>query len=407
MLTLLAAKLRPASKRSHLLILRKFPMTIAVLLFLITLFVAYANGANDNFKGVATLYGANIVDYKKAILIATIATFAGCLASVFLAEGLVKAFSGKGLVPDAIAASPIFLLSVATGAGITVILATFLGFPISTTHGLTGALAGAGYVAAGDQLNLGVLGTAFFLPLLLGPVVSVLLTMPLYKLAHVLTERSSITKESCVCVAPGQFVPAATYTANGAACAAACDCAAPALPSVRISTGTAPQCMDKYNGTVVGITAQKLIDSLHYASAAAVSFARGLNDTPKIAGLLLVLKAVNIQVSMLAVAIAMAIGGLLNARKVAETMSKKISKMNDGQALTANLVTAFLVIFASRLGMPVSTTHVSVGAISGIGIVNGSAGKGVIGSILLSWLLTLPVAAAIAALAFTAYSHTL
>jgi inorganic phosphate transporter, PiT family len=125
----------------------------------------------------------------------------------------------------------------------------------------------------------------------------------------------------------------------------------------------------------------------------------------------------------------MAIGGLANARKVAETMSKKISRMNDGQALTANLATAFLVVFASivrmteitglarssvpvirfsstvnprkqwlpsrtsRLGMQVSTTHVSVGAISGIGIVNGSADKSVIGVILLSWILTLPIAA--------------
>jgi inorganic phosphate transporter, PiT family len=81
-------------------------------------------------------------------------------------------------------------------------------------------------------------------------------------------------------------------------------------------------------------------------------------------------------------------------------MSKKISKMNDGQALTANMVTAFMVIVASRIGVPVSTTHVSVGAISGIGIVNGSADKGVIGSILLSWVLTLPIAAVVAAMVY-------
>jgi inorganic phosphate transporter, PiT family len=78
-------------------------------------------------------------------------------------------------------------------------------------------------------------------------------------------------------------------------------------------------------------------------------------------------------------------------------MSKKISKMNDGQALTANLVTAFLVIFASRFGMPVSTTHVSVGSITGIGIVNGSGARSIIFSILMSWLLTLPMAAIIGA----------
>jgi inorganic phosphate transporter, PiT family len=70
--------------------------------------------------------------------------------------------------------------------------------------------------------------------------------------------------------------------------------------------------------------------------------------------------------------------------------------LNDGQALTANWVTGFMAIIASRIGVPVSTTHVSVGAITGIGIVNGSANEGVIGGILLSWVLTLPIAIALA-----------
>jgi len=100
---------------------------------------------------------------------------------------------------------------------------------------------------------------------------------------------------------------------------------------------------------------------------------------------------------MIAIALAMALGGLVQARRVAHTMSKKISGMNDGQALTANLVTAGLVIFASKFGMPVSTTHVSVGSITGIGIINKSANKSVVGTILASWFLTLPIAAAIAA----------
>jgi PiT family inorganic phosphate transporter len=373
---------------------------MAVFLVLITLFVAYANGANDNFKGVATLYGANVADYRTAITVATIATFAGCIASVFLAAGLIQAFSGKGLVPDALVSSPIFLLAVATGAGATVILATVLGFPISTTHGLVGALVGAGFVAAGSELDLGVLGSVFFLPLLLSPVIAILLTMPLYKLAHVVSARLGITKESCVCIAPGRFVPVAQFTGTNASC-----CAGAEQPSITV--GTAPACMDKYNGTALGITAQKLIDSVHYVSAASVSFARGLNDTPKIVGLLLVLKAINTESAALAVAVAMAIGGWLNARKVAETMSKKISKMNDGQALVANLVTALLVISASRFGLPVSTTHVSVGAITGIGIVNRSVDRAVVGSILLSWVLTLPIAAAIAACAYWGFARLL
>src|SRR5262249_30716121 len=93
----------------------------------------------------------------------------------------------------------------------------------------------------------------------------------------------------------------------------------------------------------------------------------------------------------------MAIGGLVNARKIAETMSKKITAMNPGQGFTANLVTAVLVTSASRLGLPVSTTHVSCGSLFGIGVVNRKAQVKTILGILLAWVTTLPVAAALAA----------
>jgi PiT family inorganic phosphate transporter len=149
---------------------------------------------------------------------------------------------------------------------------------------------------------------------------------------------------------------------------------------------------------------QQLVDGVHYLSACVVSFARGLNDTPKIVGLLLLVDALHIELGMLAIATAMALGGLLNARRVAITMSRKIARMNDGQALTANLVTGLLVILASRYGLPVSTTHVSVGAISGIGLANGSAARGVIGGIAASWVLTLPIATVLAALSYSLLS---
>ncbi|HEX6770307.1 MAG TPA: inorganic phosphate transporter, partial [Candidatus Binatia bacterium] len=64
-----------------------------------TLFVAYANGANDNFKGVATLFGSGTADYRKSLAWATITTFAGSLAAFFLTTNLVSVFQGTGLVP--------------------------------------------------------------------------------------------------------------------------------------------------------------------------------------------------------------------------------------------------------------------------------------------------------------------
>jgi inorganic phosphate transporter, PiT family len=91
------------------------------------------------------------------------------------------------------------------------------------------------------------------------------------------------------------------------------------------------------------------------------------------------------------------LGGILNARKVAETMSHKITPLNHGQGFCANLVTGLLVIFASKFGLPVSTTHVSVGSITGLGMVSGGANYRVITQILLAWVGTLPCAAALSA----------
>ncbi len=373
-------------------------MLVSVLLFLTTLFVAYANGANDNFKGVATLFGSNTATYRSAITLATIATLAGSICSLYFAGALVHAFSGKGLVPDAVAASSYFLLSVAAGAGATVFLATLLGLPVSTTHALTGALAGAGLAAVGPQLNLAHLGSGFFAPLLLSPVLAILLTVPFYRTLRNLSGRLGIRRESCVCVGAQQFIPVRQLRYNTAL--QQYTMAAPASADIAVTVGTQKDCIERYQGKLLGISGQALVNGLHYLSAGTVSFARGFNDTPKIVGLLLVVQALHIQFGVLAIAAAMAAGGLLSAGKVAITMSRKIARMNDGQALTANLVTGLLVILASRFGLPVSTTHVAVGAISGIGLVNGSADKNVLGSILISWLLTLPVAAVFGALLY-------
>jgi PiT family inorganic phosphate transporter len=278
-------------------------------------------------------------------------------------------------------------------------LATMIGLPISTTHSLIGGLAGAGFTAAGNDVNLNQLGVVFLLPLLLSPLIAVLLTMPSYKIAHAVTSSLGIVKESCICVGPSQFVPVRQLSSDAAACALA---HAPA--GVSLTLAAKNECVARYNGHFLGVSAQRMVDSAHYLSAGAVSFARGLNDTPKIVGLLLVVEALDIRHGMLAIALAMAIGGLVQARRVGQTMSKKVSAMNDGQALMANLVTATLIIFASKWGMPVSTTHVSVGSITGVGLVNGSANKSVVGTILLSWLLTLPIAAVIAATSYILFN---
>lgn len=117
-----------------------------------------------------------------------------------LAQSLLKRFSGKGLVPDALTTQPEFLLAVALGAGATVILATVHGFPISTTHGLTGALVGAGIVQGAGSLNFAALGKNFVMPFLLSPLVAIAVGAGLYSLLRALRLFFGINKEMCVCI---------------------------------------------------------------------------------------------------------------------------------------------------------------------------------------------------------------
>ena len=174
-------------------------MLIALLL-VATLFLAYFNGANDNFKGVATLYGSGTLSYKKAIIIATIATFIGSICAIFLAQGMVKSFSGKGLVPSDIAGSLDFLVAVGFGAGTTVLLATRLGFPISTTHSLVGALVGAGLMAIGLDVNFAQMSNTFVIPLLVSPFIVFALGAIVYWLFTTLRKKFGLSKETCVCI---------------------------------------------------------------------------------------------------------------------------------------------------------------------------------------------------------------
>jgi len=148
----------------------------------------------------------------------------------------------------------------------------------------------------------------------------------------------------------------------------------------------------------------RTLDTLHFLSGGAASFARGLNDTPKMAALLMVAQAFDIRWGFLAVAVTMAVGGLLDARNVAETLAKKITGMNPGEGFAANVATALLVNAATFYSLPVSTTHVSVGSLVGIGIVTRKAHWKSVGQIALCWLVTLPCGAAMAALAVWIFS---
>ena len=217
-------------------------MFILILLFLATCFLAYSNGANDNFKGVASLFGSKTCGYKTALTWATLTTFAGSMGAIFLAQSLLKQFSGKGLVPDSIVGSEYFLLAVAVGAGLTVILATWTGWPVSTTHALTGAIVGSGLVAAGAGVNVAVLGKGFFLPLLLSPLVAVIVAAAFYLVLRFIRLRLGITKEWCVCLGQKQQTVPIPQAASVLALES--------VPALILAVGEEATCVERYAGAL-------------------------------------------------------------------------------------------------------------------------------------------------------------
>lgn len=309
-------------------------------LILTVCFVAFTNGANANFKGVASLYGSGTTSLRQALYWGTAMTFAGSIAAAFLGQGLLKTFSGRGIVPDTLVQSPSFVSAVALGAALTSFLATRFGFPVSTTHALTGALVGAGFAGSGSEVHLGALGKLFLYPLFFSPAVAVVLGGLIYVI----------------------------------------------LRAIRLAP-------DHRTRT---------LDTLHFLSAGAASFARGLNDTPKMVALLLVAPGIDVRWGFVAVAVMIALGGLLDADKVAETLGKKVTAMNPGQGFAASLSTACLVTTASFHSLPVSTTHVSVGSLLGIGITTRQAHWRKVGEILLAWITTVPCGALLAAISYWA-----
>lgn len=359
-----------------------------VVLIIAVFLLAFANGSNDNCKGVATLRQSAWFSFRRVLLWATAWTLLGSLVSLWLAGTLVPVFSGAALIAAHV--DPLeFVAAVAAGAALTVSLASGIGMPVSTTHALLGALSGTALLSAGwGRTDLAALGTTAALPLLVSP----LLAMALARLTFPTLRRVYPVERDCVCV-----VAAPRWQPAGAARLAL----TAQLPSLLRDTAQAcavhsPRAVWRGN----------LNEALHWMSSGWISFSRGVNDTAKIAALLLLpAAAVDAMSAFFAVALAVAAGGLFGARRVARTISEQITPIPVAEGAGANLATALLVTLASPLGLAVSTTHVSVGALFGVAQSQGnSADWGKVRQILLSWLVTLPLGAMAGALFYSIWN---
>jgi PiT family inorganic phosphate transporter len=348
---------------------------MTILLVALVALLAFANGSNDNSKGVATLVGFGAARPLPALVYATAATMLGGVISFFLAGGMLRGFSGNWLFEKGIILDQHFYVAVLIGACGWVLLATKIGMPVSTTHAIVGSLTGAELAAFGNaKFHWAMLGQKFAVPLALSPVLSMaivyFLTWPILWAVTAFAARRVVREEVLV----------ESVTSGGGMAVAELDYAC--------------------RQTVTPVSPAANV--IHWLSCGLISFARGWNDTPKIAALsLLALTTIShgTAIGFAIVTLSMAAGGLIMGRKVLQTLAKKLTPLPLAESLTASLATASLVGLASWISLPVSTTHVATGSIIGAGLKNNPAGVkwGKVSEIVLSWIITLPVAALIAA----------
>jgi PiT family inorganic phosphate transporter len=340
-------------------------MIILVLVLLVGL--AAANGSNDVPKAVATLAGAGVTKFRTAILWGTATTLVGCLISLQLARKMTALFS-NGIV--AAQPSAAFTVAVLLGTASWVVLATILRLPVSTTHALVGALLGAGVLFAASAVRWGALVPKVVLPLLLSVLAAYGLSAGLALLSRLVSARPSPTRRS---PGPGAAAPAEIAGTQ------------------RRPHGSRAR-------------ADRMLGMAHWATSGLACAARGLNDTPKIVAIgAFALVPVGWQPwqILLVVTAAMALGSIAGGLRVAERLANDVVTMSHREGFTANLTTAVLVGLGAGAGLPMSTTHVSTGAIAG------SAGTDVkrinaktIRGFAIAWVVTPPFAGLVAAGAY-------
>ncbi|MCI0340173.1 MAG: inorganic phosphate transporter [Planctomycetales bacterium] len=364
---------------------------IALLAAAFGLALAAANGANDVGKGVATLAGSRVAGIRRALWWGTGWTLGGTVGGALWGGALLSAF-GSGLwcggAPTDAAA-----LATLAAATVWVVGATAAGFPVSTTHALVGALAGVGAAAYGfGSVRWAEVGSRVALPLLLAPLAGVVAGGVLRRLARLAPGGATRASLDCLCA---EVVPAPAPVFAGEPATAHLA----GIPGLRLSL--APSAVCAAHGPAA---ARFSVDALQWMTSGLTSFARGMNDSPKLVAVVLGVPALaasgaSLSLTFALVAVGMGVGGILAGLRVTRVLADGVTPLDRVDGFAASLGTAGLVGAGAVLGLPMSTTHVACGALVGTGMqreertVNRRAVRG----FLLAWVVTAPGSALLGA----------
>ena len=406
----------------------EFATVFIVLAIIFGLYMTWGIGANDVANAMGTSVGSGAITVRKAILIAAIFEFAGAV----MAGGHVTSTIRKGIIDASAAPSPEILifgmLAALLAAGVWLMVASYFGWPVSTTHTIVGSLIGFGVVGLGANAVAwgkvsGIVASWLISPLL-SATFAFLLTVSLRRfILDTDAPLENAKRYGPVYVFFMGFLIALVTLFKGLK-HLNLDLAEWQTLAIALSVGVAVALVGRTLIRKMQVEAdaerefhyagvEKVFAPLCVFTACSMAFAHGSNDVangigPLAAVISIVTTGDVSQQSPLPIWILLLGGGGIvvglatMGYRVMKTIGTKITELTPSRGFCAELAAASTVVIASRLALPVSTTHIIVGAVLGVGLARGIAAIDlrVIAGIVMSWLMTLPIGAALAAFFF-------
>jgi len=395
---------------------------ILALAFVAGLYMAWNIGANDAANGMASAVGARAITLRQAVLIAAVLDFLG---AAFIGSHVCETIR-KGIVDPSFLQDPhtvsLGLLAALVSASLWVFLSTWRQLPVSTTHSIVGAMIGFGLISGGlSAIQWGkVLSIA--LSWIVSPLLAIFLSMYMFRFIRSLIFSREDMFQAALLWSPffagiAFFIVFASLfmkTPLGSRLGISSSLALLVALGAAIAGGLSARAWVRKTISSRGeIGVEELFRRLQIFTSCYVALAHGANDVANAMGplagiyLIYVSKTVNPTVPVPFFLLALggagiAMGVAMWGYRVIETLGKRITTLTNTRGFSVDFGTATCVLLASKLGLPVSTTHAAVGAVIGVGLARGVAAVDfrVVLRICLYWVVTLPVSAVSAMLVF-------
>ncbi len=405
------------------------PYVIGTIAVVAGFYMAWNIGANDVANAMGTSVGSKAVTIKKAVVIAAIFEFLGAF---FVGKHVTSTIS-KGIVdPKLFANMPsefvIGMLSALIAAGIWLQVATYLGWPVSTTHSIVGAVVGFGIVSHGlSCIEWGKLVT-IVLSWIVSPISGAIIAFFTFRwiTKHILATEypaAATRRYAPYLVFMVTFIIALSLFYKGFHLE---------LPILKASLlafvvaslfgGATKLFISSVYRSPSGRLRERLIETeeifkfLQLVTACYMAFAHGANDvanaTGPVAGIIMVMKEGVVSAKAYVPGWVLFLGGIgivvglaTWGYRVIETVGKKITDITPSRGFAAEFGCATTVLVCSKLGLPISTTHTLVGSVIGVGLARGIGALNlrVIRDIINSWIITIPFTAGLSMFIFVVF----